>query len=308
MIRFRRLTPDLLNLWLVDQGVASAHSRYRLRLWHEDQAGLAALREELVAYIDEGFEDARARIRRGFVDDLSPFDDPRQDPAANYPAFLNKVTLQGYFGETLAVIAIEHWGAHGYTDWHVPAFLFRFHDQEFQHLDLINERISAGEPFDPDASGEKRPGRTGDDGIAFRFDAATNTITDILTLEAKCLTQSNEATIVDAHQKLAKAGRRPSGIRELINLLDEYDTPLARAWQEALLKLWSGGYNIATRRDGLSYACGNSPIRGGRQSWMPATAPHSSYTNTRALEGMEFHFKDIPAIVSTFYRKGTDGQ
>jgi hypothetical protein len=30
------------------------------------------------------FEDARQRIRRGFEDDLSPFNDPAADPAANY--------------------------------------------------------------------------------------------------------------------------------------------------------------------------------------------------------------------------------
>jgi hypothetical protein len=27
-----------------------------------------------------------------------------------------------------------HWGAHGHMDWVVPAFLFRLHDQEFQHV------------------------------------------------------------------------------------------------------------------------------------------------------------------------------
>jgi len=54
---------------------------------------------------------------------------------------LNRITLQGYLGETLAGLAVEHFGAFGKRDWHVPAFLFRFHDQEFQHLDLINERF-----------------------------------------------------------------------------------------------------------------------------------------------------------------------
>jgi hypothetical protein len=53
--------------------------------------------------------------------------------------------LQGYAGETLAVLAVEHWGAHGHMDWIVPAFLFRLHDQEFQHPEAINERLPAGE-------------------------------------------------------------------------------------------------------------------------------------------------------------------
>ena len=49
---------------------------------------------------------------------------PPSDPAANYPALLNRIALQpsmAIFGETLAVMAVEHWGAHGATDWVVPA-------------------------------------------------------------------------------------------------------------------------------------------------------------------------------------------
>ena len=115
----------------------------------ENQAALAAIRNEMVAYLDAAFEDARRRIRRGFEDDLSPFSDPAPDPAANYPALLHRVTMQGYLGETLAVLAVERWGAHGHMDWIVPAFLFRLHDQEFQHLEAINERLPAGEPPKP---------------------------------------------------------------------------------------------------------------------------------------------------------------
>src|SRR3546814_19711871 len=77
-------------------------------------------------------------------DDLSPFNDPAHDPAAHYPAMLNRISLQGYLGETLGVLAVEHFGAIGHADWMVPAMLFRFHDQEFQHLDLINESVLEG--------------------------------------------------------------------------------------------------------------------------------------------------------------------
>src|SRR3974390_1093299 len=130
MIRFRRLTPALLNAWLVDQHLASSHARYRLRVWRENRTGLAAIRGEMVAYLDEAFEDARIRIRRGFEDDLSPFCDPAHDPAANYPALLHRVTLQGYLGETLVVLAVEHWGALGHTDWIGPAVFFRLDHPE----------------------------------------------------------------------------------------------------------------------------------------------------------------------------------
>jgi hypothetical protein len=301
MIRVRRLTTVLLNSWLVAQPLGSAHARYRLRVWRESQAGLRAIRTELLAYLEEAFEDARRRIRRGFDDNLSPFLDPTADPAANYPAMLHRVTLQGYFGETLAVIAVEHWGAHGHDDWIVPAFLFRFHDQEFQHLESINERLADGNAYSPDDVSEQRPGRTGDDGLAFRINDQ-NVITDMLTLEAKCLVQNNNTKIEEAQGKLSSAGRRPPGVRELINLLEEYDTPDAELWVEALLGLWKDGYRAVRRYDGVAYACGSIPVREGRTTWMSADAPAATYTVTRRLEGMEFQFRDLTAVIDSLYR------
>jgi hypothetical protein len=301
MIRFRRLPLELLNAWLVNHGFARANARYRLRLWREDRASLAALKNQLIIYVEEAFEDARKRIRRGFEDDLSPFRDPINDPAKNYPTLLNRITLQGYLGEILAVLAVEHWGAHGHMDWVVPAFLFRLHDQEFQHLEAINERLEVGEVYNPDQAAERRPGRTGDDGLAFRIDS-DNTITDILTLEAKCLTKNKNIEIKEAHEKLAGGRLRPPGVRELVNLLDEYDTPEAQAWQQALLDLWSGGYKGAIRYDGVAYTCGQIPAQGGRVAWMPPGAKHPAHTADRNLEGMEFQFGDLATVIDIIYR------
>ena len=302
MIRSKRLTKTLLNFWLVDQRLPSSHARYRLRVWRENRSALRALKAELDLYIDEAFEDARRRLRRGFEDELSPFNGPQNDPAANYPGLLHQVTLQGYFGEILAALAVEHWGAHGHTDWVVPAFLFRFHNQEFQHLELINEKLKNGETYNPDAPGELRPGRTGDDGLAFRMNTR-NIITEVLTLEAKCVCQNRNTEIKEAHEKLAEGAALPSGVRELINLLSEYDTREAKAWQEALLKLWQGGYRRAQRSDGVAYVCGQVPVRGGRVAWMPANEPHNSYKATRSLEGMEFQFEELPAVIVTLFRR-----
>jgi hypothetical protein len=301
MIRFQRLSLTRLNAWLVNKPVAVTHQRYRLRVWRENRAELINILDELIRYIDEAHEDARRRIRRGFEDDLSPFHGPPNDPAANYPALLHRVTLQGYFGETLAALAVEHWGADGHMDWVVPAYLFRLHDQEFQHLEEINERLAAGEVYDPDRIAEQRPGRTGDDGLAFRINER-NTITDVLTIEAKCLTQNSTAKIQEAHQKLAAAGLRPSGVRELINLLDEYGTLEAERWQEALLNLWRAGYRTAARCDCVGYTCGQIPARTSRVAWMPPSAPHPAYTATRKLECLEFQFDDLSTIIDALYR------
>jgi hypothetical protein len=293
------LTLGSLNAWLIDQRIGRKHAKYRLRVWKEDRDSFSDIQAEVIAYFREAFDDARKRIRSGFEDNLSPFDDPASDPAANYPAMLHYVTLQGYLGETLGVVAVEHWGAHGHHDWQVPAFLFRLHDVEFQHLESINERLLAGKPFDPDDIAEQRPGRTGDDSLAFRLDPKQG-ITDVLTIEAKCLAQNQAAKIADAHEKLSAAGIRPSGVRELINLLEEYDTPEAETWQQALLELWRKGYHDVRRHDGVCYVCGKAPIRSA--TWLPPAAPHASYTATRKLEGMEFHCPDLTALVNSIYR------
>lgn len=300
MIRFRRLPPELLDAWLQDQGVPAPHAKYRLRVWRESREDFEAIQAEVIAYFNEAFDDARQRLRRGFSDDLSPFTGPATDPAANYPGLLHEVTLQGYLGEVLAVVAVEHWGAHGNDDWLVPAFLFRLHDVEFQHLESINERLLAEEAFDPDSVAELRPGRTGDDGLAFRLNG--NKIVEVLTLEAKCLTRSKKAKIVQAHEKLSGAPARPPGIRELINLLQDYDTPEAQRWQQALLELWQTGYRKVKRHDGIVYVCGHSPRRNERLAWLPGDAPHESYTAKRQLEGIEFQFSDLPAVIDAIYR------
>ena len=121
MIRNRRVTVPLLNAWLIDGNAPAGTAQYRLRLWREKRNALAALRPELLLYLEEAFDDARRRLRRGFEDALSPFGGGIEDPAANYPAALHQVTLQGYFGKMLGVLAVEHWGAAGYDDWQVPA-------------------------------------------------------------------------------------------------------------------------------------------------------------------------------------------
>lgn len=307
MIRFRRLTLHPLQQWITSQKLPPHPKNYRLRVWREVNANLAPLRDELIAYAQEALDDARFKIRRGLADSLSPFVDGEEDPAANYPAVLHRVTLQGYLGETLAGLAVEHFGAFGKSDWQIPAFLFRLHVTEFQHLDLINEQLLTGADYDPDAEQEKRPGRTGDDAIAFRVDDAGR-ITHVLTLEAKCLATSNTKTIREAHEKLSVHQQRPSGVRELIDLLSDYDTPEAEEWQARLLAFWKEGFRKAKRRDGLAYAVGHQPVKDkSRVSWLPADAPHKSYTGGRQLEAMEFQFEDLKGLVDLLYRSQHDG-
>ena len=285
MIRFRRINRAELQAWLVEQTGGAGNGQYHLRVWREDASRLDAVRVELLAYFQETLDDARRRLRSGFEDELSPFTDPQVDPAANYPAAL----------------AVEHWDVHGRNDWSVPALLFRFHEVEFQHLERINQRIRAGQLHLPDAEGERRPGRTGDDAIAFVKDNANN-IAHVLTLEAKCITRNRADTLNDAHQKLNAGPSVPDSIRELVELLNHYDTDEARAWQEALVKYRASGGGGATRYDAVVYVCGERPRQRGRIGWMSSTTRNTSYTLTRPLVGLEFHVEDVATLVERIYR------
>lgn len=299
MIRFRRINRTVLYAWLVEQSPTAGNGSYHLRLWREDNSRRSAVRSELFAYFQEALEDARARLRSGFEDQLSPFSDPALDPAANYPGMLHRTTLQGYLGETFAALAVEHWDIHGRADWRVPALLFRFHDVEFQHLERINQRLRDGQPYDRDARSEQRPGRTGDDAIAFVKDAS-NRITHVLTLEAKCLSEHQAAKLNEAHGKLNAGPTVPDSVRELVELLSHYDTPEAQEWQEALIKYRSSGGQRVARYDAVVYVCGNRPRI--QSSWMSPTTLNAAYTLPRQLAGLEYQVEDLDGLVDSVYR------
>jgi hypothetical protein len=301
MIRFCRIDREALETWLVERERATKNGTYHLRVWREDGTELDGVREELIAYFQEALDDARMRLRAGFEDELSPFNDPALDPAANYPALLHQITLQGYLGETFGALAVEHLEIHDRTDWSVPALLFRFHDVEFQHLERINQRLRQGEPHDPDAVGERRPGRTGDDAIAFVKNDA-NVITHVLTIEAKCLSSHRADKVTEAHQKLTAGSAVPDSVRELVELLSNYDTAEAQRWQEALIKYRASGGARVARYDAVVYVCGQRPRQDGRDSWLSPQTVNPAYTLARELAGLEFHLEDLDGLVATVYR------
>lgn len=303
MIRSKRLHLTQLDSWLLSVPLPVSISKYKLRLWREERGPLVApFKDEVVAYFDEFFEDARSSLREGFEDDLCSYNDPASDPAANFPRLLHRVTQQGYLGETLGALAVEHWGAEGYTDWQVPAMLFRFHTVELQHLASINERIVNGLPFNQDEEAEMRPGRTGDDALAFRMNDA-GMITDVLVIEAKCVRMNSNTTIAEAHAKLSTSLLQNCGIRELISILNKYKTDEAKRWRAALLDLWRSGHTSVDRYDCISYAVGAQPKRPvTRESWMDPNTRHPEYKLKNPLIGLEFQIPDLDGMVDIIYR------
>lgn len=254
---------------------------------------------QLLDYVQEALDDARLKLRKGFEDLLSPFGDPQLDPAANFPRALHRRTLQGYWGELLAGLSAENRGAAGHADWIIPAYLFRFHDTEFQHLEVVNANVREGLAVRADAQAEMRPGRTGNDVVAFRL-SADGEITDVLVVEAKCLTRHSVNTAREAFTSLSKGARLPSAVRELIELLSDYDSADAGLWRKALFQL-RANLAAAGRNDALSYATGNSPRRAGRTHWLQSVRP-ASYTAGRRVDVFEYQFADLDALVPSLFR------
>lgn len=300
MIRSKKINLSQLHAWLQEQQLpASTNAKYLLRLRYADHATFPAIKQGLQSYINEAHEDARERLRSSLADDLSPFRGTPQDPAENYPEALHMITLKGYFGEIMAGLQVEHLGAHGKTGWCIPAYLFRHHDVELQHLEEINQKLKDKENYDPDALANRRPGRTGDDVLAFIMND-NGQISDVLVLEAKCVNPHNAATLGGAHAQVSKTRTPPVDILRLMEILKNHDTKKAKAWQLALTNYYRADHKSAKRYNGVSYICANAPKN--MISWMQHDKPHQQYKATRGLMGIEVHMPEMERVVKALYR------
>src|SRR5207248_2506322 len=104
-------------------------------------------------------------------------------------------TLKGYFGEIFAAIIAQNFSPFELHNWEVPAFLFRHHLVEFQHLEAMRQQGSEA---------KYRPGRTGDDCLAFQRDG-NGEIVRVLYCEAKCTVDHESGMIADAYEKASKS-------------------------------------------------------------------------------------------------------
>ena len=300
MIRSKKINITQLQAWLQEQTLpAPANAKYRLRLRCADHASFPAVQQDLQAYIDEAHEDARERLRSSLADDLSPFNEAPPDPAENYPQVLHLITLKGYFGEIMAGLQVEHLGAHGKTGWCIPAYLFRHHEVELQHLEEINQKLKDGEGYDLDDPANKRPGRTGDDVLAFIMDDKGQ-ISDTLVLEAKCVNLHHAATLGGAHAQVSKTRTPPVDTLRLMEILKNYGTKKAKDWHVALTNYYRADHKKANRYNGVSYICTNAPKKA--LSWMPHDKPHDHYTAMHKLKSIEVHMLEMEAVVKALYR------
>ncbi|MFN7285829.1 MAG: DEAD/DEAH box helicase [Dolichospermum sp.] len=281
-----------ISNWLSNSVTESQDKRYTHRLLKEDKSQRDVILDELISIVQKAHEDARFRLRKLAGNSLSPFSDfPETDPCKGYPESLNIITLQGYFGEIFAGIIAENFEHFGYDDWEIPVFLFRFHLTEFQHLEELNQ---TGE------IAKQRPGRTGDDCLAFRRNNEGLIIAS-LVCEAKCTTNHYQKTISEAHEKARTANVKPVDILQLIDILLDYnDDNFSSEWVDSLRLLQSKDDTKNYERcDLVSYICGKHPVRSA--TWISADIPNEEYTANRKLEAVEIHLHDIENLINTVY-------
>ncbi len=284
-----------ISTWLEIDLQQAKTGKYEHALGREDTDERAAVIPKLKVLISDAHEDARNRLRnlvRGSLDPLDELD--AVDPAEGYPEKLHLTTLKGYFGEVLAGLVAENLDPFGHDDWEVPAYLFRFHLVEFQHLDMIDQTGRAA---------SVRPGRTGDDCLAFRRNG-DGEIVAALFCEAKCTRGHDSGLIDDAHEKSSLSNLRPVDIPQLIEVLLDSKEPAAARWVDALRKLHLKGANPGPgyeRADQVTYVCGRSPASKTQKTWISTDKPHTKYTGGRRLHVAEIHMTDVEELIEEIY-------
>lgn len=279
--------------WLTIGVRRSTNGKYEHLLAKENSGTRAAILPRLRLLVAEAHEDARRRLQRLATGSLDPLADTGgRDPAQGYPELLHIQTLKGYFGEILAGVVAENLQPFGMDDWVVPAHLFRYHLVEFQQLAMMDQ---TGQPA------ALRPGRTGDDCLAFR--CREGRIVGTLFCEAKCTADHDPGMIGDAHGKSSLPNLLPVDLLQLIEVLEESPYVAAARWVGALRRLHlegtsSGGYE---RLDHVTYVCGRAPVQEGRECWISEEKPHDKYTAGRRLHVAEIQLGDVERLITDVY-------
>jgi hypothetical protein len=152
-----------------------------------------------------------------------------------------------------------------------------------------------------DDDAELRPGRTGDDCLAFRRDANGDVIA-ALFCEAKCTKGHRTKLIDEAHEKSSQPNLLPVDLLQLIEVLSDAKGKAAARWVKALRKLYyrrkkSGdGYE---RLDQVTYVCGKRPKT--KKTWIRTNKPHKKYTGGRRLHVAEIHVGDVEDLIEEAY-------
>lgn len=275
--------------WFTNKCTASNVSKYRHCLLVEIPDNWDGHRNGVIDYFRGAHADSRRHLTALAGASLHPAGAP-QPPYDAYPHQLPDITLQGYFGEILCAHLAEQIGAAGFSDWVVPAHLFRFHLQAFQFLEQRSQNGTAPSTI---------VGRTGDDCLAFRRDSEGE-ITAVLFCEAKCTTSHDAGLIKDAHKKLSASAI--VDVLRIVEILRDSTEPGTEDWitslQEFHLRLHATPATFQ-RADLVCYVHASIPSR--KATWITAGSPHTAYTGGRALDVYECRLADVMARIREIY-------
>lgn len=281
----------ILKKWLIEVSSTSPDGMYRHSLLKENPEYRQNAIKELKKYIDNAHEDARKRLREIAGYNLDPLErEPQEDPTRDYPQMLHLQTRKGYFGEIFAGLFAENFDPFDEEEWEIPIYLFRYHLTEFQQLERIRQT---------GLSAEVRPGRTGEDCLAFKRDEEGKII-KTLCCEAKCTKDHDSNMINDAHQKASQI--EIVDLPQLIEVLNCYNDEESKKWVAALRTLWLRDLKNNDRYDLISYVCGQQPIR--KKSWISSDLPNTNYNGGRKLQAVEVHLNDVEELVNKVYDLG----
>lgn len=282
-----------IRTWLTIDVQRASSGKYEHCLAREQgQQSRTGVLPRLRTVVSKAHDDARQRLRRLATGSLDPLGEASGfDAAEGYPERLHIQTLKGYFGEILAGLAAEHLHSDS-GEWEVPAHLFRFHLVEFQQLAMMAQ---TGAPA------ALRPGRTGEDCLAFRRNP-DGWIIATLFCEAKCTADHDASMINKAHEQSSLSNLIPVDLLQLIAVLEESTDPAAAQWVEGLRRLLlKGPPEGYERRDQVTYVAGRKPAQKGRTSWIPPNKPHQKYTGGRRLHVFELHLDDVEDLINNVY-------
>ena len=208
---------------------ATVNGRLGHTLLEQVEADDGTLAKALKKYFESAHLDARNRFHSFIGIDLHP-DADGDAPIATYPGSLPSTTRRGWFGEVLAGLLTESYEYIGDHNWKVPIFLFRYHDDAANYLFTLAR--------DPTQI-RQTIGRLGTDfiGLSLNNDGE---VVRIISGEAKWRLTLTQAKVDDVMlgnkvkgsavrsgkgvwRDLNKEPSPPSGARQLLELLREYD-------------------------------------------------------------------------------------
>lgn len=210
---------------------ASVHGNFGHTLLVQKAADDGTLAASLRPYFESAHLDARNVFHSDIGLDLHP-DAAEGGTLITYPGSLPTITRRGLFGEVLAGLLTEIYTYVGQHNWHVPIFLFRYHDDASKYLfTLARYPERTREVF----------GRPGSDFIGLCLDDDRRVVR-IISGEAKwreVLTQSRVDELMHGRRvdngeegrdgkgvwsSINKGLAIPSGVRQLQRLLQEHDS------------------------------------------------------------------------------------